>query len=170
MGEQAQAYAEKFERINREIIDLVAGLTDEQWQQICPGENWSVGVAAHHIAVSHAGITDWVVRVATQQPVTTTHDQVNTINEKHARGETRYTREATLDLLEKNGAAAVQAVRSLDDNQLNNAAPFAPAGEGKVRKCRTVIEYVLIGHPAEHLQSIRKALGLTTSPDQPTTA
>src|SRR5690348_7732439 len=101
MGEQTQAYAEKFERLNREIIDLVAGLNDDQWQKICPGENWSVGVAAHHIALSHAGIAGWVMQVAQQQPVTTTHDQVNSINERHARGKERYTKEATLDLLEK---------------------------------------------------------------------
>jgi hypothetical protein len=170
MGEQAQAYAEKFERLNREIIDLVAGLNDAQWHQTCPGENWSIGVAAHHIAVSHAGIAGWVVQVAQQHPVTTTHDQVNALNEKHARGETRYTREATLDLLEKNGKTAVEAVRSLDDDQLNNAALFTPAGEGKFRKCRTVIEYVLIGHPAEHLQHIRQALGLNEETIKPTTA
>ncbi|MBN9387355.1 MAG: maleylpyruvate isomerase N-terminal domain-containing protein [Chloroflexi bacterium] len=163
MGEQTRAYAEKFERLNREIIDLVQGLSDEQWRQVCPGEHWSVGVAAHHIAVSHAGIAGWVAQVAGQQPVTTTHDEVNAINERHAQGEAGYTKEATLALLEKNGAKAAQVVRSLDDEQLNNAALFTPAGEGKYRKCRTVIEYVLIGHPAEHLQSIRQALGLESS-------
>src|SRR4051812_25527674 len=128
MGEQAEVYAEKFERLNREIIALVAGLNDEQWHQTCPGENWSVGVAAHHIALSHAGIAGWVKQVAQQQAVTTTHEQVNSINAKHAQGESRYTKEATLDLLEKNGATATQVVRSLDDDQLNNAALFTPAG------------------------------------------
>jgi hypothetical protein len=139
MGEQAQAYAERFERLNREIIDLVKGLSDEQWRQVCPGENWSVGVAAHHIAVSHRGIAGWVAQVAGQQPVTTTHAEVNAINEKHAHGEAGYTREDTLALLEKNGAKAAEVVRSLDDSQLDHAALFTPAGEGKYRKCRTVI-------------------------------
>ena len=100
MGEQANALAERFEAVNREVIALVEGLTGPQWQQICPGENWSIGVALHHIAVSYTGIADWVVRLAQQKPIRTSHDQINDINGQHAAGVEDYTREITLALLE----------------------------------------------------------------------
>lgn len=160
MGEQANALAERFEAVNREVIALVEGLTGPQWQQICPGENWSIGVALHHIAVSYTGIADWVVRLAQQKPIRTSHDQINDINGQHAAGVEDYTREITLALLEANGAAAGQVVRQLEDAQLDNSAPFLPAGEGKSRSCRQIIEHVLIGHPVGHLKSIRQALGV----------
>ena len=166
MGEKANALAERFEALNREIIGLAEGLTDQEWQQICPGENWTIGVATHHIAVSHAGIANWVVRLAQQKPVRTSHDQINEINGQHAAGQEDYTREVTLALLEANGAVAAQVVRQLEDEQLANSAPFLPAGEGKSRSCRQIIEYVLIGHPAEHLKSIRQALGVDESSRQ----
>ena len=159
MGEQVEALAERFEAINREVIALAESLTEQQWQQTCPGEDWPIGVALHHIAVSHPGIAAWAVRLAHQKPVRISHDQVNEINRQHAAGGENYTREVTLELLAANGAAAAQAIGQLEDEQLANSAPFLPAGEGKVRNCRQIIEYVLIGHPAEHLQSIRQALG-----------
>jgi hypothetical protein len=160
MGEQTQALAERFEAVNREAITLAESLTAQQWQQVCPGEGWTVGVALHHIAVSYTGIADWVVRLAQQKPVRTSHDQINDINEKHAAEQDGYTREVTLALLQANGGVAAHAVRHLEDAQLDNSAPFLPAGVGKERSCRQVIEHVLIGHPQGHLQSIRQALGL----------
>lgn len=166
MGEQAKALAERFEAVNREVIALTEGLTDQQWHQICPGENWTIGVATHHIAVSHTGIADWVVRLAQQKPVRTSHDQINDINGQHAAGQEDYTREVTLALLETNGAVAAQAVRQLEDEQLDNSAPFLPAGEGKSRSCRQIIEHVLLGHPVGHLKSIRQALGIGESSRQ----
>lgn len=159
MGEQANAYADQFEAVNQEVIALTESLTDQQWDQVCLAEGWPVGVALHHIAVAYTGIADWVIRLAEQKPVTTSHDQINDINHTHAADQVGYTREVTLGLLKANGAVAALAVRQLEDAQLDNSAPFLPAGEGKTRSCRQIIEHVLIGHPQEHLKSIRQALG-----------
>jgi hypothetical protein len=159
MGEQANALAERFEAVNREVIALTESLTDRQWQQICPGENWPVGVALHHIAVAYTGIADWAIRLAEQKPVTITHDQINDLNHTHAADQESYTREITLGLLKANGEVAALVVRHLEDAQLDNSASFFPAGEGKTRTSRQIIEHVLIGHPQEHLNNIRAALG-----------
>lgn len=163
MGEQANALAARFEAVNREVITLTESLSDEQWRQICPGEEWSIGVAAHHIAVSHTGIADWAVRLAHEKPVRVSHNQINDINSQHAAGRENYTKEETLALLEANGKAAAEVIRQLGDDQLDKSAPFLPAGEGKRRSCRQIIEYVLIDHPAEHLKSMRQALGVDES-------
>ena len=163
MGEQAKALAARFEAVNREVIALTESLSDEQWRQICPGEDWPMGVAAHHIAVSHPGIADWAVRLAHEKPVRLSHDQINDINSQHAAGRESYTKEDTLALLEANGKIAAEAIRQLADDQLDNSAPFLPAGEGKRRSCRQIIEHVLIDHPAGHLKSMRQALGVDES-------
>ena len=60
MSERASALAERFERENEQFIAAVEALSDAEWRSRCEAEGWSVGVAARHVASSHALIAGWV--------------------------------------------------------------------------------------------------------------
>jgi len=56
-----------------------------------------------------------------------TGDVVDEMNAKHAREYDTVTKEAALDLLGRNSAAAAAAIRALSDEELNQAAPVCTA-------------------------------------------
>jgi hypothetical protein len=53
MSDQAHALADQFEQTNAEAMGVVEDCPEEQWQAHHPGENRTVNVLAHHIAVGH---------------------------------------------------------------------------------------------------------------------
>jgi hypothetical protein len=79
-------------------------------------------------------------------------------NAQHARDFAEVSREETLELLRRDGAAVVSALRALSDEQLDRSAPMAFAG-GQSWSAADVIERILIGHPTEHGASIKSTLG-----------
>src|SRR5215208_218292 len=108
MGDQTQVLAERLEQANRELIAAIERCSDSQWQARCADEGWSVGVAAHHLAVDHvllAGLAQAVPAL--------TADMIDQYNAQHAQQHTVCTREETIALLETEGATAAGIVRSL---------------------------------------------------------
>jgi hypothetical protein len=150
--------AKRFEQTNDEVIAVVQRCSDEQWRTSCSGEQWSVGVTAHHIAISHVPITELVRAVATGQPVPPlTADMLDAGNAEHARQFAGCTKEETLALLRRGGREAADLLRGLRDEQLDHGAEL-PLLEGRRLSAAEIVELVLIGHPMGHLGSIRAAL------------
>jgi uncharacterized damage-inducible protein DinB len=159
MGDQTQVLAERLEQANRELIAAIERCSDSQWQARCADEGWSVGVAAHHLAVDHVLLAGLAQAVATGQAVPAlTADMIDQYNAQHAQQHTVCTREETIALLETEGATAAGIVRSLSDAQLERSAVL-PWEAGPPWSARRVIEEKLIGHVADHLANIRAAVG-----------
>ena len=59
MSERAAALAERFERINQDLIATVERCSDADWRRACAGEGWPVGVTAHHVATFAALTGDY---------------------------------------------------------------------------------------------------------------
>lgn len=157
MGNRAEALAKQFEQANNDVIAAVEGCSDAQWKAMTKEEGWSVGVAAHHVAVSHSGVFGLAQAIANGQPLPPiTRDMINQGNAKHAQEFAGCTKQETLDLLRANGAAAATGLRGLSDEQLDRSATFAPLGDAPV-SAQQAIEMVLIGHPQSHLQSMKGA-------------
>jgi uncharacterized damage-inducible protein DinB len=156
MGERAQALADRFEAANREIISTVEKCSDAEWRTKCAGETWSVGVVAHHVAESHAGIARIIQTIAAGQPLpSVTTEMIDQRNAQHAQQQANCTKQETLDLLRKNGASAATTVRGLCDEQLQRSGTLR-AGPMSAEQ---VVEGILIGHVKGHLASIRSAIG-----------
>jgi uncharacterized damage-inducible protein DinB len=157
MGQKSQALAEQFEQANRQMTATIERCSDAQWKTKTSGETWPVGVVAHHVAQSHEGISGLVHMIATgQQLPPMTMDMINQGNAEHAKKFANVTREETLALLKKNGAAAASAVRGLSDEQLDRSAPVLG---GSPMTAQQVIERILIGHVKEHHGSIQAVVG-----------
>jgi uncharacterized damage-inducible protein DinB len=154
MSERARVLAERFEQANQELIVTVERASDAQWQTKTAGEGWSVGVVAHHVAVSHPGIAGLVRKIASGEPVPAMNAEMFAKdNAEHAIQYANTTKADTLGLLRQNGTAAAATVRALGDAELDRT------GGSMGMTSAQVIERILIGHIHEHHGSIRKAIG-----------
>ena len=158
MSNRAEELAKRFEQTNDEVIAAVQGCSDEQWRKTCSGEQWSVGVTAHHIGTSQVPIAGLVRAVATGQPVPSlTQEMLGAGNAEHARQFAGCTKEETVELLRRGGREAADILRGLSDEQLDNGAELPLLG-GRRTSAAEIAEMALIGHPTSHLESIRAAL------------
>ncbi len=157
MGDRAEALAAQFERLSNELMAEIDKFSDDQWRLSCKDEGWSVAVTAHHIAVGNPRIADEVRVMALGQPFTLfTGEQVDKLNEQHARQHGDCTREETLELLRRDVPSAVSLLRRLSDEQLSRSATvFATAPPLTTEQ---FIQRILIGHAVGHLESMRAAL------------
>ena len=158
MGSRVEELAKRFEQTNEEVIAAVQSSSDEQWRNTCSGEQWSVGVTAHHIGTSHVPVAGVVRALATGQPVPPlTAEMLDAGNAEHAQQFADCTKEETVELLRRSGREAVDMLRGLGDEQLDNGAELPILGGQRV-SAGQFAEMVLIGHPKDHLESIRAAL------------
>jgi hypothetical protein len=120
--------ADDFAAANAEIIAFARGCTAAQWQATVEGEDWPVGVVIHHIAEGHAQGLVWLTAMVRGDGVTDTSDDIDRRNLDHAGHQQDCTIEETVALLEDNGALLEAALRGLSADDLDQVAPFGPAG------------------------------------------
>ena len=85
-----------------------------------------------------------------------TWDEVHELNAGHARRDA-VTKEAALDLLRHNSAAAAAAIRALSDEELDRAAPVSLNSDAPLT-CQFFLEDHAVRHSYHHLARIRGAL------------
>ncbi len=158
MGARAEALAKKFEAKAQEMTGVIERLSDADWKKVTPGEKWSVGVVAHHIASSHEAIGGIIKSIASGQSMPGfTMDMLNDMNAKHAQEHANCTKAETLALHKKGAAAAVAIVRGLDDASLGRTATVLTSMPPM--SAEQAAEGILLNHVDEHLKSIRAAIG-----------
>lgn len=157
MSEAATQLADQLDAVTRDYIDAVQSCTPEQWARTTSSEAWSVGVVAHHVAVSYPQFVELVQALAsgvqTIPPVSA--EQLHEGNAQHAREFANAGKAETLDLLTSGGDALVGTIRGLSDEQLAITTGIFFGGEMSLTQ---IIERILIGHPTSHLESIRTTL------------
>ncbi len=156
MGTRAEQYAVAFEAANDALIDAVQGCAEANWQKRGAGEGWPIGVLAHHVAISYAPIVGAVRTVAEGG----TLDQLSlpnqaAINAQHAEEHAHITKQETLDALRSTSVDVAAFVRGLKDEQF---ALSTTAFGGREMSVAQLVEFVVIGHPKQHLASIQAAL------------
>ncbi len=159
MAESAGELAERFERINDEVIAVVAGCSDEQWQTLVPDEGRTVGVVCHHVGGGYRFLTQLVQALSTSAagpPVDM--EAIHAANAQHMERYASCTKDEALALLRRNGGVARAVVEALTDEQLDRQGRLVLYGDRPVT-ARLVIERRLIDHPLSHLKGIRDVLG-----------
>jgi hypothetical protein len=158
MATRAEELARKFDESCGEMNKVVEGLSDADWKKVTSAEKWPVGVVAHHVAVSHEGISGLVQLVAKGQPLPAiTMDMIHAGNTKHAKEQADVTKAETLALLKANGGKAGGIVRGLSDAELDRSASVLV--DTPAMTAAQAIEAILINHVREHLGSIRATTG-----------
>lgn len=157
MTTRAEQIAAQFEAINREAISLIEQSTSDQWQQPSVGEGWTVAAVAHHYAEvqqAFTGMVEGLAAGATFSP-SASMDNVHESNAQHAREHAEAGKGVTLDLARGSMDTILARIRPLTDAQLDRAAGVFGGNELTVAQ---VLEYVVVGHAREHMESIRATL------------
>lgn len=140
------------------LADFASALTDAEWQARVPKDGRKVGVIVHHVASVYPIEIQLAQTLAAGNPVTgVAQDDVNEMNAGHARDYDAVTKEATLDLLHRNSAAAATAIRALGDAELDRAAPVSLNADAPLT-CQFLLEDHAVRHSYHHLHAIRRAL------------
>jgi hypothetical protein len=156
--QRSQALAERLEQGAQALATLAGGLTDAQWQTRIPKDGRKVGVVVHHVATMYPLEIQLAQALAGGKAIEgVTWDAVHEINAKHAADHDAVTKEAALDLLRRNSAAAAAAIRALSDAELDKAAPVSLNADAPLT-CQFFIEDHAMRHSYHHLAKIRGAI------------
>jgi hypothetical protein len=158
VGRRASALAERLEQGARSLAALARTLSDEQWRARIPGDGRPIGVVVHHVASLYPLEMQLALTLAAGKPITgVTWETVHEINARHAIEHASVTRDAALELLEGNSAAAAAAIRSLGDEELDRAATVSLNADAPLT-CQFFLEDHPVRHSYHHLARIRAAL------------
>jgi hypothetical protein len=158
MSQRSNALADRLEQGARALADFAGTLTDAEWQTRVPSDGRKVGVIVHHVASVYPLEIQLAQTVAGGEPVAgVTWDAVHDMNAGHAREHDAVTKEAALELLGRNSAAAAAAIRALSDEDLDRAAPVSLNSNAPLT-CQFVLEDHAVRHSYHHLARIRAAL------------
>jgi hypothetical protein len=157
-SQRADALADRLEQGARALGAFATSLTDAEWKVRTPHDGRAVGVIVHHVASVYPIEIQLAQTVADGKPVTgLTMDDIDAMNARHAAEHAGVTRQAALELLRANSAAAAAAIRALSDEQLAQAAPVSLYGDAPLT-CQFVLEDHAVRHSYHHLARLRRAV------------
>lgn len=160
MSDRANALAYQFEEANGELVAMLEGLTDEQWQNQLDGEGWPIRVGACHIGEHYNNLWQLVDIAANGKPIPDWAPKgpgdIDKLNaEIAARNAGRGKREA-LDMLRSNATSVASNLRTLSDEQLDRKFTLPTGGEFTTEQ---ISQMMLVGHIGMHVPSIKEAAG-----------
>jgi hypothetical protein len=162
VSKRAEALAERIAQSHRDLVAFVRTLSEADWRTYCPNEGRTVGVLVHHVASVLPVELDLVKVLASGQPMTgVTMEMVDQMNAQHAKEYANCGREETVDLLRRNSALVVSAIRELSDAELDQAAPVSLHSDAPLT-AQYFIEDHPLSHAYHHLASIRAVIGTDT--------
>src|SRR3954468_3245682 len=158
INEQAEALAARLERGATALAAFAATLSDGDWNSRLPRDGRKVGVVVHHVASVYPLEIDLASKVGTGNSISgVTMNDVHAMNARHAADFDTVTRDAAVDLLRRNSAAAAAAIRTLSGEQLAHAETVSLYADAPVT-CQFVLEDHAVRHSYHHLDAIRRAL------------
>ena len=157
-GRRAEALAIRLEQGALALESTASALTETQWRTRIPKDGRTIGVVVHHVASMYPLEIQLAQALAAGKPITgVTWDAVNALNAEHARANHAVTKEAAIDLLRRNSAAAAAAIRALGDEELDSAATVSLNADAPLT-CQFFLEDHAVRHSYHHLARIRAAL------------
>jgi hypothetical protein len=159
-SERAEALAQRLEEGARALAAFASTVTDAEWRTpFGTTDKRNIGIIVHHVASIYPLEIQLAQVLATGTPITgVTWDAVAEVNAGHARENDGATKDAALELLARNSAAAAAAIRALSDAELAQAAPVSLYEDAPLT-CQFFLEDHAVRHSYHHLARIRKALG-----------
>ena len=128
MIDTAEDLAARLDGVTGEVLAFARACNHEQWGALVPGEEWSVGVVVHHIAVGYKLALGWINVVPRGEAIDDTSEDIDILNVGHAKDFVDIGIEETVVVLIRNSAQAAAFIRSLDNSQWERAVSFGPAG------------------------------------------
>ncbi|MFI5183552.1 MAG: DinB family protein [Vicinamibacteria bacterium] len=155
---RAHALAGRLEDGARALVSFASLLTDADWETRTPRDGRKMGVIVHHVASVYPVEIELAQTLAGGKPVVgVTMDDIHKMNAAHARDNDGVTKDAALELLRRNSAAAAAAIRALSDEELDRAAPASLYSDAPIT-CQFMLEDHAVRHSYHHLARLRAAL------------
>lgn len=162
-SQRANALAARLEDGARALIAFAMGLSDDQWRMRVPHDGRSVGVIVHHVASVYPVEIELAQTIAAGTPVVgLTMDDIDAMNARHADEHAAVMKDAAIELLRANSAAAAAALRALSDEALAWAVPVSLYADAPLTS-QFVLEDHAVRHSYHHLAILRRATKDTTS-------
>jgi hypothetical protein len=159
----AQALADRLEQGAVALASFASTLSSAEWQARIPGDGRTIGVVVHHVATMYPLEIQLAQRLAEGKPIEgLTWNAVHELNARHALEHEAVTKEAALDLLRRNSAAAAAAIRALSDEELARAAAISLNADAPLT-CQFMLEDHAVRHSYHHLARMREALTAKTA-------
>jgi hypothetical protein len=163
---KGERLAADLKEANRAFVELVRGLTDEQWRARAanapgyryddPGDELrSAGQVALHTAHQHLIQAEITRAVAKGETPAVAAKPSPVANAEEAGANPEPDRAEVIRLLEANGDAAAEMLRGLTDDELARGMTF----RGWTMTAEQLAEQGQIGHVRWHTASIAEALG-----------
>ena len=112
----------------------------------------------HHVASVYPLEIQLAQTLAGGKPIAgVAWDAVHDMNAGHARDNDAVTKEAALELLARNSAAAAAAIRALGDEELDNGGTISLYSDAPLT-CQFMLEDHAVRHSYHHLARIRAAV------------
>jgi uncharacterized damage-inducible protein DinB len=164
MNDAARQLAAELEAANDEAVAFVESCSKGQWATTAAGEDWTVGVVLHHVALGHRQMVDWLGHVRRGEAITKTAAEIDDDNARHAVEWADVSRTQTIAALRSNGAALAELLRGLQPDELSRTASFGPGNGMEVTAEQ--LAPVAVRHCLSHLASARAALESGRTPEQ----
>ncbi len=157
-GTRANALAERLEQGARALEIAASTLTEAEWLTRIPKDGRKIGVVVHHVATMYPLEIQLAQQLASGKAIAgVTWDAVHQINAQHAIEHDAATKEAAIELLRRNSAAAAAAIRALSDAELDRAETVSLNADAPLT-CQFFLEDHAVRHSYHHLAKIRSAL------------
>ena len=158
ISQRANALADRLEEGALALATFANTLTEVEWQTRLPKDGRKVGVVVHHVASVYPIEIQLAQQLAAGSAITgVTTAVIDEMNAAHAKANDAITKEAALDLLQRNSAAAAAAIRALKDEELDRAARVSLYADA-VLTCQFVLEDHAVRHSYHHLARLRAAV------------
>jgi len=158
MSTRANELANRLEIGANQLLAFAEGLSQTEWETICPTEKRSIGVLVHHVASAYLVEVDLIKQLASGKAIEgVTWDMVDQMNAEHADTQASCSKTETLELLTQNSTLAADAIRLLSNEQLDKATPISLNWDAPLTT-QYFIEDHPISHSYAHLTSIRAIL------------
>lgn len=157
-NQRANALADRLEQGARALAAVASALTEAEWQTRIPGDGRKIGVVVHHVATMYPLEIQLAQTLARGNPVeAVTWAVVHDLNARHAEENDAIDKEAALDLLRRNSAAAANAIRALTSDELDRAASVSLNADAPLT-CQFFLEDHAVRHSYHHLARISETL------------
>ncbi len=157
MSERSHDLAQRLNVFNNDVIRFVENCSQMDWEKVLSWEEWSVGVTARHIGAGHYDIMQLAKMIINSDKLPElTENQLNEMANQHAREHSDCTKDEVLAVLHKDGAAFVDFVTGLSDDELDRTGYLAIVG-GDITT-QKLIEIVVFESAGEHFANMKKAL------------
>jgi len=158
MSRRAEVLAERIEQGATALAAFAQGLSDAEWRAVVPPDGRTVAVMIHHVASVYPIELDLARTIASGKAVSgLTWHAVAELNAKHAHDHSGVTKQAALELLQRNSKAVAQAIRAFTDEELDRAAPVSLNADAPLT-AQFLIEDHALRHSFHHLARIKAAL------------